>query len=83
MACQSILTVLLNFGFLVFGVTDYVGKLGTLHYGAVTAREPRTENDQAACRMLGKRLAEWVAAFVDGRKEQHPLVKPEPRMAAN
>src|SRR5205823_3218914 len=83
LACQSILTVLLNFGFLVFGVTDYVGKLGTLHYGAVTAREPRTDNDQAACRMLGKRLAEWVAAFVDGRKEQHPLVKTEPRMAPN
>jgi NAD(P)H dehydrogenase (quinone) len=80
MACQSILTVLLNYGFLVFGVTDYVGKLATLHYGAVTAREPRSENDQAACRKLGQRLAEWVATFVDGRKDQHPLVKPDPRM---
>src|SRR5207248_9136408 len=27
LACQSILTVLVNFGFLVFGVTDYVGPL--------------------------------------------------------
>lgn len=80
MACQSILTVLLNFGFLVFGVTDYVGKLATLHYGAVTAREPRSENDQAACRKLGKRLAEWVATFVDGRKDQHPLVKQDVRL---
>jgi NAD(P)H dehydrogenase (quinone) len=80
LACQSILTVLLNFGFLVFGVTDYVGNLATLHYGAVSARAPRSDNDQAACRKLGQRLAEWVAAFVDGRKEQHPLVKPEPRM---
>ena len=26
MACQSILMVLMNFGFLVFGVTDYVSK---------------------------------------------------------
>ena len=25
LACQSLLTVLINFGFLVFGVTDYVG----------------------------------------------------------
>ena len=81
LACQSILTVLINFGFLVFGVTDYVGKLATLHYGAVTAREPRSENDQAACRKLGQRLAEWVATFVDGNKDQHPLTKPEPRMA--
>jgi NAD(P)H dehydrogenase (quinone) len=80
LACQSILTVLINFGFLVFGVTDYVGKLATLHYGAVTAREPRSDNDQAACRKIGKRLAEWVATFVDGRKDQHPLVKSDVRM---
>ena len=63
MACQSILTVLINFGLLVFGVTDYAGKLTTLHYGAITAREPRSEETQAACRMLGRRLAEWTAAL--------------------
>jgi hypothetical protein len=27
LACQSLLAVLMNFGFLVFGVTDYAGKL--------------------------------------------------------
>src|ERR1700691_3824654 len=43
LACQSLLTVLINFGFLVFGVTDYASKLTTAHYGAVTAREPREE----------------------------------------
>jgi NAD(P)H dehydrogenase (quinone) len=80
LACQSILTILMNFGFLVFGVTDYVSKLTTLHYGAVTAREPRSEESQAACRKLGSRLAEWVAVFVDGRREEHPLQKPETRM---
>jgi NAD(P)H dehydrogenase (quinone) len=80
LACQSILTVLMNFGFLVFGVTDYVGKLTTLHYGAVAAREPRTDEEQAACRKLGQRLAEWTA-FVGGRRDQHPLAKPETRMA--
>ena len=81
MACQSLLTVLLNFGFLVFGVTDYAGKLTTAHYGAITAREPREEGAQAACRLLGKRLAEWIALFCDGRKEQHPLNKSDTRLS--
>jgi NAD(P)H dehydrogenase (quinone) len=35
LACQSLLTVLINFGFLVFGVTDYASKLTTAHYGAI------------------------------------------------
>ena len=80
LACQSLLTVLINFGFLVFGVTDYASKLMTAHYGAITAREPREEGTQAACRLLGKRLAEWVAVFCDGRKDQHPLAKSDPRL---
>lgn len=80
LACQSLLTVLMNFGFLVFGVTDYAGKLMTAHYGAITAREPRDEGTQAACRLLGKRLAEWVAFFCDGSKDQHPLNKLDSRM---
>jgi NAD(P)H dehydrogenase (quinone) len=71
MACQSILMVLMNFGFLVFGVTDYVSKLMTLH---------RCEETQEACRRLGKRLAEWVACYVDGTKEQHPLHKKDERL---
>jgi NAD(P)H dehydrogenase (quinone) len=75
LACQSILTVLMNFGFLVFGVTDYSGKLSTLHYGAVTAREPRSDEAQAGCRLLGQRLAEWTAVMVHGRKELHPFNK--------
>ncbi len=75
LACQSILTVLMNFGFLVFGVTDYAGKLMTLHYGAVAAREPRTDDVQAACRTLGQRLAEWVAVYVDRRCDEHPVRK--------
>ena len=75
LACQSILTVLMNYGFLVFGVTDYSGKLHTLHYGAVTAREPRSEESQAGCRLLGQRLAEWTALLVHGRKDMHPTNK--------
>jgi NAD(P)H dehydrogenase (quinone) len=78
-ACQSLLTVLMNFGFLVFGVTDYAGKVTTCHYGAVAAKEPRDAEVQAACRLLGRRLAEWVAVYADGRKDQHPLANPETR----
>jgi len=80
LACQSICTVLMNFGFLVFGVTDYAARKFTLHYGAVCAKEPREEETQAACRLLGQRLAEWTAVFVHGRIEQHPASKISKRM---
>lgn len=73
LTCQSLLTVMMNFGFLVFGVTDYSGHQFTAHYGATQAGEPRQEKEVESCRKLGKRLAEWVAVFVDGRKELHPL----------
>ena len=71
--------VLMNFGFLVFGVTDYAGKITTCHYGAVAAKEPRDAEVKDACRLLGRRLAEWVAVVADGRRDQHPLAKPESR----
>lgn len=80
LACQALLTMLMNFGFLVFGVTDYAGRSMTAHYGAVAAKEPRCDETQDSCRMLGKRLAEWVAVLVEGRHEQHPLRKTDPRM---
>lgn len=80
LACQSILTVLMNFGFLVFGVTDYSGKKMTLHYGAVTAKEPREPETQESCRILGRRLAEWTAVHVHGRHDQHPARKSTPRL---
>ena len=47
-ACQSLHMVLMNFGFLVFGVTDYAGKMTTCHYGAVAAKEPRLQPDNHA-----------------------------------
>ncbi|MCS7059764.1 MAG: flavodoxin domain-containing protein [Anaerolineae bacterium] len=72
LACMALLTVLMNFGFLVFGVTDYVGKQFTLHYGAVTAGEPRDPKEIAACRRLGQRLAQWVAGYIDGRRDLLP-----------
>lgn len=81
LACQSILTVLMNFGFLVFGVTDYASRTLTLHYGAVAAKEPRSVDEQAACRILGQRLAEWTATLVHSRKEEHPSRKMDKRKA--
>lgn len=78
-ACPSTQMVLVNFGFLVFGVTDYAGKMTPCHYGAVAAREPRDDEAKASCRRLGRRLAESVAVVADGRKDQPPLNKPESR----
>lgn len=75
LTCQSLCTVMINFGFLVFGVTDYVSKTGTAHYGSIIVREPRDEEDKDICRVLGQRLAEWCARFVEGRKDQHPETK--------
>ena len=75
MACLSLLTVLMNFGFLVFGVTDYAGKTTTAHYGAIAVREPRDPEVQSACRRLGHRLAEWTSCYVHGRADQHPTQK--------
>ncbi|MFM7074863.1 MAG: flavodoxin family protein [Planctomycetaceae bacterium] len=72
LACQSVLTVLVNFGFLVFGVTDYVSRDLTLHYGAVSAKAPADDHARAACRCLGKRLAEWTATLVHGVAGEHP-----------
>jgi len=71
-ACQSLLTVLMNFGFLVFGLPDYVGKHLTMHYGSVLAGEPRSAEEQASCTKLGERLAQWVSVFVDKRADAHP-----------
>jgi NAD(P)H dehydrogenase (quinone) len=72
-ACMSILTVLMNYGFLVFGVTDYVAKGWTLHYGAIGAGEPRDDKTKDACRKLGERLAQWVAMYIDGRADMQQV----------
>ena len=73
LTCMSILTVLINFGIIVFGIPDYVADKFTLHYGATVAGEPREKKEIEACRLLGKRLAQWVAYYVDHDKETHPL----------
>lgn len=79
LACQSILTVLINYGFLVFGVTDYAGKLTTSHYGAIAVRQPRDPDVKNASRLLGRRLAEWVSVYIAGRRTMHPVLHPSAR----
>jgi NAD(P)H dehydrogenase (quinone) len=64
-ACMSILTILLNFGFLVFGIPDYVAQKLTLHYGSVIAGEPRNKDEIASCIKLGEKLAIWVKHYID------------------
>ncbi len=75
LVCQSILTILLNFGLLVFGTPDYTGPGQTLHYGAIAAGEPQPGPESDACLRLGRRLAEWTAFYCHGRREEHPLSK--------
>jgi len=72
LTCLSLLIILMNYGFFVFGLPDYVGHQFTLHYGAVVAGEPRREVEIESCKRLGKRLAQWVAYYFDGREDQHP-----------
>ncbi len=77
--CMTILTILMNYGLLVFGVTDYVGPKFTAHYGAIVAGEPREDREIESCRRLGQRLAEFVAVYFEGRAEAHPLRQTYPR----
>ncbi|MEM0913061.1 MAG: flavodoxin domain-containing protein [Planctomycetota bacterium] len=79
--CLALMIVLQNFGFLTFGVTDYVAPQFTLHYGTVQAGEPREPRELEASRRLGRRLSEWAAVMVDGNAEAHPLVNGEKRFA--
>jgi NAD(P)H dehydrogenase (quinone) len=75
LTCQSILTIMLNFGMMVFGLPDYTGPDQTLHYGAIASGAPKEGAESDACIRLGKRLAEWVAVYVHGKKESHPLLQ--------
>jgi len=72
LTCMALLTILLNYGMMVFGITDYVAQLRTLHYGAAIAGEPREQSEKDICIRLGQRLAEWVSFYVDGIEQSHP-----------
>jgi len=55
---MSLLSVILNFGMITFGIPDYVSRDVTLHYGSVSIKEPDVDA-LAACRLLGRRLVEY------------------------
>lgn len=71
--CMTLMSILINYGFLVFGLTDYTGPKFSAHYGAIVAGAPNEDREIEACRRLGLRLAEWVATMIEGRSEAHPL----------
>lgn len=71
--CMALLSVLINYGFLIFGLTDYSGIKFSAHYGAISAGAPEEDRVKEACRRLGRRLSEWTACMIDGRKDAHPL----------
>lgn len=71
--CMTLMSILINYGFLVFGLTDYTGVKFSAHYGAISAGGPDDERVQEACRRLGLRLAEWTTTMIDGKKDMHPL----------
>ncbi len=70
--CLNLLTILMNFGIMTFGVTDYVAPLKTLHYGAAIPGAPREQAEKDICIRLGQRLAEFVSYYIDGVQENHP-----------
>lgn len=65
MTLLSILTALMNYGYLVFGIPQYAGEAVTAHYGAVSVGMPG-RHERIACRMLGKRCAEYVVRNAKG-----------------
>lgn len=62
---MSIISVILNFGMVTFGVPDYVSADVTLHYGAVAVQKPGLAA-LAASRLLGKRLVEHAMVLKKG-----------------
>lgn len=64
-ALLSLVSTILNFGMMTFGVPDYVAHGVTLHYGAVAVGKP-DENALKACRLLGRRLVEHVKVVKAG-----------------
>ncbi len=71
--CMALMSILINYGFLVFGLTDYTGVKCSAHYGAIAVGAPDGDGQEEACRRLGRRLAEWTACMIHGRSEAHPL----------
>ena len=65
MALWAMISVILNFGMITFGIPDYVSKDVTLHYGPVAIKKP-DEHSLEACRLLGNRLVEHAEIIKRG-----------------
>lgn len=59
MTLWSILTALMNYGYMVFGMPQYSGPGVTAHYGAVAVGDPG-ELELKACKMMGRKASEYV-----------------------
>jgi NAD(P)H dehydrogenase (quinone) len=66
----SLLSVIINFGMITFGITDYVSRDVTLHYGAVSIKSP-DEDSLNACRLLGRKLVEHTRVVKKGLSNNH------------
>jgi NAD(P)H dehydrogenase (quinone) len=80
LTCLGLMIILMNYGFLVFGLPDYVAPRHTLHYGATLPGSPRTPAEKEICSRLGRRLGEWVACYVDDNEGCHPKHASYPRI---
>lgn len=72
MTLLSIISTIMNYGMLTFGIPDYVSSGVTLHYGAVAIGKPKKASLRA-CRLLGRRLVEHanvVKAGLSAMKDQ-------------
>ncbi len=70
---MTLMSILINYGFLVFGFDRLHGCEILCTLWRHRRRQPMQEREQDACRRIGLRLAEWVATYIDGRHECHPL----------
>lgn len=61
----SLLSVILNFGMITFGVPDYVSRDVTLHYDAVAIKRPGVDALNV-CRLLGRKLVEHTIVIKRG-----------------
>jgi len=64
-ALLSMISKIINFGMMTFGVPDYVSPGVTVHYGAVAIGKP-DENSLKACKLLGRRLVEHAEVIKTG-----------------
>ena len=67
MTLWSLISAIINFGMMTFGIPDYASSGVTLHYGAVAVGQP-DDSALKACRLLGVRLVEHAEVIKAGLK---------------